>query len=328
MSRAEKLLTAWLQEAASSAAKGLAPWPGDDPRYVALDLNAELASLRAQLAEDKKAYHSQLAGALDERDAAVTQRDHALKRFEEVKRLGLDNLALAKAAEAKLSDFAMKLTKALNECGKLRAERDGAEAKLAQVEEVNANSWAQHNRWEQDHWGAICDELPSCGGLGGIDVDVKDFYGNAATAIRAIKELKAKLEALRKTECPSCGMSNMGAASDFWSGQIAALSPEKAEKVEKSQVRINAENDTAYAPYCLCCPRCVRMKKIEDFYWRCECCGAEHDERTPAPKPKDCPDCGGDGTVSAPCPGPRVKGTACATIHLRPCPRCSGEAKK
>jgi hypothetical protein len=152
----------------------------------------ESASLRAQLAEDKKAYHSQLAGALDERDAAVTQRDHALKRFEEVKRLGLDNLALAKAAEAKLSDFAMKLTKALNECGKLRAERDGAEAKLAQVEEVNANSWAQHNRWEQDHWGAICDEL-KCGAMGGIDGDVKDYHGNAATAIRAIKELKAKL---------------------------------------------------------------------------------------------------------------------------------------
>jgi hypothetical protein len=55
MSKREKLLTQWLSDAASAAAKGLGPWPGDDPRYVALDLNAENADLRAQLAREREA---------------------------------------------------------------------------------------------------------------------------------------------------------------------------------------------------------------------------------------------------------------------------------
>lgn len=46
----------------------------------------------------------------------------------------------------------------------------------------------------------------------------------------------------------------------------------------KSQVRLNAEKDSHYAPYCLRCKRMDRMNKVEAFYWRCQC-GAEHDER-------------------------------------------------
>lgn len=45
-----------------------------------------------------------------------------------------------------------------------------------------------------------------------------------------------------------------------------------------STVRINAEKDPTYRPYCMRCPRLVRMKRVEPFYWRCAC-GAEHDER-------------------------------------------------
>jgi hypothetical protein len=48
-----------------------------------------------------------------------------------------------------------------------------------------------------------------------------------------------------------------------------------------SQVRMNAEKDPSYCPYCMRCPGLVRMKKIAEFFWRCVC-GAEHDERTPS----------------------------------------------
>jgi hypothetical protein len=47
----------------------------------------------------------------------------------------------------------------------------------------------------------------------------------------------------------------------------------------KSIVRENAEKDPNYAPYCMPCPRLVRMKKIEPFFWKCDKCGAECDER-------------------------------------------------
>lgn len=46
----------------------------------------------------------------------------------------------------------------------------------------------------------------------------------------------------------------------------------------KSQVRINAEKDKSYCPYCLRCQRLVRMAKLADFLWQCKC-GAIHDER-------------------------------------------------
>lgn len=46
----------------------------------------------------------------------------------------------------------------------------------------------------------------------------------------------------------------------------------------KSQVRLNAEADPYYRPYCLRCSTMVRMQKIGEMIWRCTSCGAEHDE--------------------------------------------------
>lgn len=48
---------------------------------------------------------------------------------------------------------------------------------------------------------------------------------------------------------------------------------------EKTLVRKNAETRADYAPYCCGCRTMDRMAKVEDFYWRCRHCGAEHDER-------------------------------------------------
>ena len=45
-----------------------------------------------------------------------------------------------------------------------------------------------------------------------------------------------------------------------------------------SIVKLNAEKDPNYCPYCLRCLGLVRMVKVEPLYWRCAC-GAEHDER-------------------------------------------------
>lgn len=53
-----------------------------------------------------------------------------------------------------------------------------------------------------------------------------------------------------------------------------------------SQVRINAEANPAYRPYCLRCPTMVRMQIVEPMLWKCEC-GAVHDERlAAAPSPE------------------------------------------
>lgn len=46
-----------------------------------------------------------------------------------------------------------------------------------------------------------------------------------------------------------------------------------------SVIRELAEKDPHYRPYCLRCPRLWRMMQIMPFFWRCEKCGAEHDER-------------------------------------------------
>lgn len=46
----------------------------------------------------------------------------------------------------------------------------------------------------------------------------------------------------------------------------------------KSQVRINAEQNPFYCPYCLRCSTTQRMQKIGEMRWRCASCGAEHDE--------------------------------------------------
>ncbi len=49
----------------------------------------------------------------------------------------------------------------------------------------------------------------------------------------------------------------------------------------KSNVRRNAELDGNYAPYCMRCPRLVRMEKTAPFFWGCAQCGAQCDEREP-----------------------------------------------
>ncbi len=46
----------------------------------------------------------------------------------------------------------------------------------------------------------------------------------------------------------------------------------------KSQVKINAEKDANYCPYCMRCSGNVRMVKKETMLWGCHC-GAIHDER-------------------------------------------------
>lgn len=50
-----------------------------------------------------------------------------------------------------------------------------------------------------------------------------------------------------------------------------------------SQIKINALKDPAYCPYCMRCSGLVRMVNVETMLWRCEKCGAVHDERDPAP---------------------------------------------
>jgi hypothetical protein len=49
-------------------------------------------------------------------------------------------------------------------------------------------------------------------------------------------------------------------------------------QVVKSIVRMNAEKDPNYRPYCMRCSGLVRMRIVEDFFWKCGC-GAIHDER-------------------------------------------------
>lgn len=59
----------------------------------------------------------------------------------------------------------------------------------------------------------------------------------------------------------------------------------------KSQIRVNAEADPAYAPYCMnpIHSSNVRMELVEPFLWQCKC-GTEHDERTTPPtEPKQGP---------------------------------------
>jgi hypothetical protein len=46
----------------------------------------------------------------------------------------------------------------------------------------------------------------------------------------------------------------------------------------KSVVRMNAEKDPTYRPYCMRCDGLVRMQIVEPLLWKCHC-GAIHDER-------------------------------------------------
>ena len=70
--------------------------------------------------------------------------------------------------------------------------------------------------------------------------------------------------------CPG-SPSNTGLPCDY-----ERMDPSPA----KSIVRLNAEKDPNYNPYCGPCPGLVRMRKVEPFLWRCRC-GAVHDERRP-----------------------------------------------
>jgi len=58
--------------------------------------------------------------------------------------------------------------------------------------------------------------------------------------------------------------------------------------VSKSIVRMNAEKDPNYCPYCMRCTGLVRMEKIDAFLWGCNC-GAIGDERDDV----ECPSCKG-----------------------------------
>ena len=59
--------------------------------------------------------------------------------------------------------------------------------------------------------------------------------------------------------------------------------PEAASEPEadKSIIRVNAERDPRYSPYCGRCRGLTRMVKIAPFYWKCDRCPAIHDERRP-----------------------------------------------
>lgn len=54
----------------------------------------------------------------------------------------------------------------------------------------------------------------------------------------------------------------------------------RADSEPKSIVRLNAEKDPGYNPYCGRCSGLVRMQKVETFLWK-HFCGAVHDERRP-----------------------------------------------
>lgn len=54
-------------------------------------------------------------------------------------------------------------------------------------------------------------------------------------------------------------------------------------------VRMNAEKDPDYRPYCMRCPGLVRMSIVERFLWACRC-GAKHDARDPRSADAPIPD--------------------------------------
>ncbi len=96
----------------------------------------------------------------------------------------------------------------------------------------------------------------------------------ATAAEESLARAEKALEVIAgRHDCPEDGEDHPDNCSACFADEALA-----ARAKETSQVRINAEKDPAYAPYCLRCNTMARMKKIEPFYWRCDC-GAEHDER-------------------------------------------------
>lgn len=82
--------------------------------------------------------------------------------------------------------------------------------------------------------------------------------------------------------CYDCGRGTTPcwrhATRDLSTGSPSPMEP-------KSIIRLNAESNPGYRPYCGPCPGLVRMDKIAPFFWRCTRCGAEHDERMPDDQP-------------------------------------------
>jgi hypothetical protein len=137
---------------------------------------------------------------------------------------------------------------------------------------------------------------------------MRDLRNPKPPAIKAVEDLLRHLRGMALADLP--GRIIAGKIREFY-GTIEETK-ESYEKVKplaealshevrsdkatpgKSLVRENAERDPNYAPYCLRCPDARRMKRVESFYWRCDC-GAQHDEREAtdaavAPPPdSDCP---------------------------------------
>ena len=134
------------------------------------------------------------------------------------------------------------------------------------------------------------------------DAEWREYFERQCTSLRqslasktaeveALKEKVGRMDGVVKAAQDVAMRSDHREDGEYWadlniSKMVDALI--EYEKVltppasEKSQVRINAEEDPDYCPYCLRCSATVRMKKVEPFYWRCAC-GAEHDERTTPP---------------------------------------------
>jgi hypothetical protein len=55
----------------------------------------------------------------------------------------------------------------------------------------------------------------------------------------------------------------------------AAFDP---EAWQREVILINEAKGEGYAPYCMRCPGLVRMRVVEQHYWRCHC-GAQCDYR-------------------------------------------------
>lgn len=91
--------------------------------------------------------------------------------------------------------------------------------------------------------------------------------------------------------CPDCKDACLGCGSREWfwlrgrqcseCGTFAGGAPDPPPSEPKSVMRLNAEADPNYRPYCLRCSTMIRMALVAPFYWQCVRCGAEHDERRP-----------------------------------------------
>lgn len=49
------------------------------------------------------------------------------------------------------------------------------------------------------------------------------------------------------------------------------MTPDDTGVWQKGVILRNAEKDPGYAPYCMRCQGLVRMRRVEQHYWRCVC---------------------------------------------------------